>query len=94
VVAGWQLHSLRTTLALGCKFYLLMIPIPPQIHTNTIASSLHCHIAWHVSEGLGMQFVESPDKIQYPPASEFSQTCNNWNSYYKNAFWKKHDSGL
>jgi hypothetical protein len=41
-----------------------------------------------------MQFVESPDKIQYPPAGEFSQTCNNWNAYYKNAFWKKHDSGL
>jgi FtsP/CotA-like multicopper oxidase with cupredoxin domain len=55
---------------------------------------LHCHIAWHVSEGLGMQFVESPEKIVMPPASEFEQTCTNWNAYYKNAFWKKVDSGL
>lgn len=55
---------------------------------------LHCHIAWHISEGLGMQFLEMPDKITYPPTEEYQRTCTNWNNYAKNAFYKKHDSGL
>ncbi|KAM0693731.1 hypothetical protein Q7P36_006988 [Cladosporium allicinum] len=89
-VLNWDTPPRRDTATLpGGGWMAIAFP-----SNNPGAWLLHCHIAWHISEGLGMQFVESPDKIQYPPASEFSQTCNNWNSYYKNAFWKKHDSGL
>ena len=55
---------------------------------------MHCHIAWHVSEGLSVQFLEDPSKITLPDATEFAKTCNNYNAYYKNSYWKKDDSGL
>ncbi|KAI9714343.1 MAG: hypothetical protein M1820_000304 [Bogoriella megaspora] len=53
----------------------------------------HCHIAWHVSEGLGLDFIESPDQVP-APSGDYSKTCTNWNKYAPNAYWKKDDSGL
>lgn len=77
---------------LGCKLILYFNRNVDQV-ANT-SNSLHCHIAWHISEGLGMQFVESPDQITFPPQSEYEETCTNWNNYAKTAFYQKHDSGL
>ena len=61
---------------------------------NPGAWLMHCHIAWHISEGLGVQFLESPSQIVMPNQAEFDNTCNNYKAYYKNAYWKKDDSGL
>ncbi|KAK0940481.1 laccase, multicopper oxidase, benzenediol:oxygen oxidorectuctase [Friedmanniomyces endolithicus] len=55
---------------------------------------MHCHIAWHVSEGLGVQFLESPSQITLPDKSQFDSQCSAWNKYYQTAYWKKDDSGI
>ncbi|KAI9698851.1 MAG: hypothetical protein M1820_007358 [Bogoriella megaspora] len=64
---------------------------------------MHCHIAWHASGGLALQFVESPDKIG--PAfnksgivGKYSETCANWGAFYtvfnKNNGAEQEDSGI
>ncbi|KAJ4079612.1 hypothetical protein NW760_015067 [Fusarium oxysporum] len=47
----------------------------------------HCHIAWHASGRLALQFVESPREIG--PAfkisgivPKYSETCADWSAYY------------
>ena len=60
---------------------------------NPGAWLMHCHIAWHVSEGLAMQFVESNSSIPAPDAA-WNQTCQEWDDYYSTAEFKQTDSGL
>ncbi|KAK2018046.1 hypothetical protein LZ32DRAFT_625258 [Colletotrichum eremochloae] len=57
---------------------------------------MHCHIAWHASGGLALQFIESPDKIgpmfkESGRVPQFSETCTNWAAHYT-LFNKKHDA--
>ncbi|KAJ5788516.1 hypothetical protein N7457_003506 [Penicillium paradoxum] len=47
---------------------------------NPGAWLLHCHIAVHVSEGLGLQFLESKHKIP-SPGPAWKRTCKNWRRY-------------
>ncbi|KAH6869777.1 multicopper oxidase-domain-containing protein [Thelonectria olida] len=70
---------------------------------NPGAWLMHCHIAWHASGGLALQFVESPDKIgplfeRSGIVHKFSDSCNNWGAYYtmfnKNNNAKQEDSGI
>jgi len=56
---------------------------------NPGAWLMHCHIAWHASSGLALQFVEQPKKI--PGLMEnagvlpsFETRCGNWTDYYSN----------
>ncbi|KAI9702704.1 MAG: hypothetical protein M1820_006088 [Bogoriella megaspora] len=60
---------------------------------NPGAWLMHCHIAFHVSAGLAMQFVESNSTIPAPDAA-WHQTCDEWNDYYEDAEYKQTDSGL
>ncbi|KAF2178348.1 multicopper oxidase [Zopfia rhizophila CBS 207.26] len=60
---------------------------------NPGAWLMHCHIAWHVAEGLAVQFLESKSRIKLPDAA-WEQTCSKWNIYAKNPGWSKSDSGL
>ncbi|KAF2400757.1 hypothetical protein EJ06DRAFT_542895 [Trichodelitschia bisporula] len=61
---------------------------------NPGAWLMHCHIAWHISEGLGVQFLESKSTIKLPDAT-WQKTCANWNAYYSgNPAYLKTDSGL
>jgi hypothetical protein len=56
---------------------------------------MHCHIAWHVSQGLSVQFLELKDQI--PTAMHLDQiqpTCNQWRAYQPTAKYQKNDSGL
>ncbi|XEU97590.1 hypothetical protein FSHL1_002876 [Fusarium sambucinum] len=64
---------------------------------------MHCHIAWHASGGLALQFVESPREIG--PAFQksdivphYAEQCNNWAAYYtmfnKNENATQEDSGI
>ncbi|KZW03034.1 putative extracellular dihydrogeodin oxidase/laccase [Exidia glandulosa HHB12029] len=66
---------------------------------NPGAWVMHCHIAWHVSEGLSLQLVERQSEIfdSISLDNAWESTCTNWNSWYNsgNLFWgKKTDSGL
>jgi len=61
---------------------------------NPGAWLMHCHIATHISGGLGVQFLEGKDKIQLP-GPEWKRTCDNWKAYYNNnPLYLKDDSGL
>lgn len=56
---------------------------------------MHCHIAWHVGEGLSLQFLErQSDMRKFYPGSELRQTCRKWDQYFKGEYYNKTDSGL
>ncbi|KAB5577568.1 laccase-2 [Coniochaeta sp. 2T2.1] len=62
---------------------------------NPGAWIMHCHIAWHVSQGLSVQFLEL--KSQIPTAMHLDQvkpTCDAWKAYLPNMKYPKIDSGL
>ncbi|KAK4496969.1 hypothetical protein PRZ48_011418 [Zasmidium cellare] len=61
---------------------------------NPGAWLMHCHIAWHINEGFGVQFLEAPEKIQGEDGRSFVEECAAWEEYYERAYWKKLDSGL
>ncbi|KAG0125732.1 Cupredoxin [Tuber indicum] len=44
---------------------------------------LHCHIAWHVSGGFALQFVERKTDLlkRFNPAGAWTDTCSAWNTY-------------
>jgi FtsP/CotA-like multicopper oxidase with cupredoxin domain len=49
---------------------------------NPGAWLMHCHIGWHVSEGLALQFVEQYSKISsLIDYSTLNSTCSAWNTY-------------
>ena len=53
----------------------------------------HCHIAWHISEGLGLDFLEAASSVP-APSSQYQTTCDNWSKYNAGAIYKQDDSGL
>lgn len=55
---------------------------------------MHCHIAWHISEGLGVQFLESPSTMTLPDAGQFEEQCSAWKAYEATMPYAKYDSGL
>lgn len=55
---------------------------------------MHCHIAWHISEGLGVQFIEAKNSISLPDQTAFNAQCDTWRTYAKNMAWPQIDSGL
>lgn len=55
---------------------------------------MHCHISWHISEGLGVQFLEAPSQIVMPDQTTFDTQCANWKAYEPTMYYKKDDSGL
>lgn len=62
---------------------------------NPGAWLLHCHIAWHVSQGLSVQFLEQRARIpEVMDLTELDPTCTEWNAYWPTAYWPKTDSGL
>ncbi|KAJ0158781.1 Laccase [Colletotrichum tanaceti] len=62
---------------------------------NPGAWLMHCHIAWHVSMGLSVQFLERGAEIaDAMDLSSIAPTCDAWREYYPTAQWLKHDSGL
>lgn len=63
---------------------------------NPGAWLMHCHIAFHVSMGLSVQFLERKQDIALPPAnSEWHNTCTNMRNYLNNnPRYPQDDSGL
>ncbi|KAH8679113.1 ascomycete fungal laccase from thielavia arenaria [Tricladium varicosporioides] len=62
---------------------------------NPGAWLFHCHIAWHVSQGLSVQFLERLSSI---PTSmnlnTITPNCQAWNAYYPTDLFQQADSGL
>ncbi|OBT71025.1 hypothetical protein VF21_10065 [Pseudogymnoascus sp. 05NY08] len=55
----------------------------------------HCHVAWHISDGLSMNVMERPDLIterQIP--SIMAQTCRDWWQYSGHNVVDQIDSGI
>jgi FtsP/CotA-like multicopper oxidase with cupredoxin domain len=51
---------------------------------NPGAWLLHCHIPWHVSGGLGVQFLERPSEIKskvLADNAELTNGCSAWNTF-------------
>lgn len=57
---------------------------------------LHCHIAWHISAGLGIQFVERPAEIagNVGITKQWDDTCKAWKAYQVAVNPPRDDSGL
>lgn len=59
---------------------------------------MHCHIAWHASEGLALQFVESEtsimSKIGTADVSTFRDTCAAWDAFVPTEIFAQDDSGI
>ena len=64
--------------------------------SNPGAWLFHCHIAWHVSQGLSVQFLEQLSAIPTTmDLNALTANCNNWDSYYPaNAPFLQDDSGI
>lgn len=62
---------------------------------------MHCHIAWHASSGLAMQWVERPADIPglLPVGSEqrgeLERTCNEWKEHEETkCHWKQDEEAI
>ena len=56
----------------------------------------HCHIAWHVSDGFAMTFLERPDDIRKEMSipDVMQQTCTDWSAWTSNHVVDEIDDGL
>ena len=56
----------------------------------------HCHIAWHVSDGFAMTFLERPDDVrnEMPIPDVIMQTCTDWSAWTSNHVVDEIDDGL
>jgi hypothetical protein len=66
---------------------------------NPGAWLMHCHIAWHVSHGLSVDFLERPadlkSSISAADQANFNNNCANWRAYWPSQDpFPKVDSGL
>lgn len=59
---------------------------------------MHCHIAWHASQGLALQFLERKGEITGALGStnDFKQGCDEWDGYWfpGNHPYNMTDSGI
>ena len=62
---------------------------------------MHCHIAWHASAGLALQWVEQEAELQTLLANEpvvmgqLKDQCNRWTNYYNHkSKEQQEDSGI
>lgn len=65
---------------------------------NPGAWLMHCHIAWHVSHGLSVDFLERVNdfrnSISTVDRNAFNQNCDAWRAYAPTSPFQKADSGL
>lgn len=54
----------------------------------------HCHIAWHISQGLYINILEQPDKIaEMSIPSDLAQSCQDWSAFTSTTVVDQIDSG-
>ncbi|KAI9846740.1 MAG: hypothetical protein M1838_001147 [Thelocarpon superellum] len=55
----------------------------------------HCHIAWHVSQGLYSNIMQRPQEVRQMQIPQvMAQTCDDWHEYSSNNVVDEIDSGL
>jgi hypothetical protein len=54
---------------------------------------MHCHIAWHTSEGFAVQLLERESEIGYDMTS-LNSTCKAWDKYVHADDVNQYDSGV
>ena len=54
---------------------------------------MHCHIAWHTSEGFAVQFLERESEIEYD-SYVLNSTCAAWTKYAEADDLVQYDSGI
>ncbi|KAF2675309.1 laccase 2 [Microthyrium microscopicum] len=57
----------------------------------------HCHIMWHSSESLGIQFIEQPGQMSsiHQDEAYVRDTCNKWNKFWPGpGTFEEEDSGI
>jgi FtsP/CotA-like multicopper oxidase with cupredoxin domain len=61
---------------------------------NPGAWLVHCHIAWHASQGLALEFVESQSQIRVDERDRavFDDVCASWKAW--TPVWPQDDSGI
>ncbi|KAG9688980.1 laccase precursor, partial [Aureobasidium melanogenum] len=103
-------HQSSSTFDASTMMNQLNFKNPPRRDTATLPASgwlvvafeannpgawlMHCHIAWHISEGLGVQFLEAKNQISLPDQAQFTQQCQNWKQYATHMAFPQIDSGL
>jgi hypothetical protein len=56
---------------------------------------MHCHIGWHTSEGLALQFVERSTEIAaLVDYDTLNSTCAAWEAYAALSGVEEEDSGV
>lgn len=59
---------------------------------------MHCHIAWHTSEGFAVQFLERESEMLTTSgvlnAEAINSTCSNWDKYVAALDVDQDDSGI
>lgn len=57
---------------------------------------LHCHIVWHASEGLALEFVERKDSIDVrsKDMGKAQDLCEAWDSWSSNSTYPRDGSGI
>jgi FtsP/CotA-like multicopper oxidase with cupredoxin domain len=62
---------------------------------NPGAWLMHCHIAWHTSEGFALQLLERESEMTaLMDVSAINSTCANWNTYVAEDAIVQTDSGV
>lgn len=71
----------RDTATLPSKGYLVLA----FESDNPGAWLMHCHIPFHISAGLGIQFLERQDEIakSVGDVSQFQDSCASWETFAK-----------
>ncbi|THW46308.1 putative multicopper oxidase, type 1 [Aureobasidium pullulans] len=103
-------HQASSTFDASSMIDQLNFDNPPRRDTATLPASgwlvlafpannpgswlMHCHIAWHISEGLGVQFLEAKNQIVLPDEGQFTSQCSSWKQYTANMAFPQIDSGL
>ena len=56
----------------------------------------HCHIAWHASGGLALEFVEMQSEIAVTitDVDTFLDQCKVWDEWTRTEFYTQDDSGI
>jgi len=62
---------------------------------NPGAWLMHCHIAWHTSEGFALQVLERESEMTaLMDVATINSTCTNWNTYAAEDSIVQSDSGV
>ncbi|KAK3386290.1 Cupredoxin [Sordaria brevicollis] len=65
--------------------------------TNPGVWLFHCHVGWHVSQGLGVQVVERLEALRDGGGGglgDVETNCGSWGRWYEGSRWRQDDAGL